>query len=50
MEGEALNNSLADTSLEEKVETLGDKIGDVNAKLIFDTVPDNLRPAKAKIN
>lgn len=25
-------------------------MGDINAKLIFDTLPDNLRPAKAKIN
>ena len=50
MKGLTLKNSLADTSPEEKVKTLGDKIGDVNAKLLFDTLPDNLPSAKAKIN
>ena len=35
---------------EEKAVTLGDTISDVKGKPLVDTLPNNLRPAKAKIN
>ena len=51
MKGEALNNCLADNPLEEKAETLEiETKSNVNAKPLVDTLPDNLRQAKAKIN
>ena len=34
---------------QEKAETFGDTKGDVKAKLLVQTLPDNLRPVNAKI-
>ena len=48
MKGEALNKTLADTSLERKAKTLNDTMGDVKAKLLVVTV--SLQPTKAKTN
>lgn len=41
---------LADTPREEKAETLRQTISYVKVKLSVDSPPENLRPAKAKIN
>ena len=42
MKGEALNNTEADTLLEEKADTLGDTIGDVKTEPLLATLPDIL--------
>ena len=47
---EALKNSLLYAPPEEKAETLGDTMGDLKAKQLNGTLPDNLRQAKANIN
>ena len=48
MKGEALNNTLADTAPEGKVETVDDTMFDVKAKLLVDTI--YLQPEKAESN
>ena len=50
MKDEALNNSLADTPQEKKAKTIGDKMGDVKAKPLIETLPHSLPPATAKTN
>lgn len=39
---------LGDTPPDETAETLGDTMGDVKAKQLVNTLPDNLRQAKAE--
>ena len=50
VKGEVLNNSLAYSPPEKKAKTLGETMGNVKARRLFDMLPDNLREANAEIN
>lgn len=50
MQGEALNDSVADTPPQGKAKTLLDTIRDLKARSVVDTVSNPLKPAKAERN